>query len=155
MNKGSYSGGKRDRDAAKARKKRDKDNKRARKRMTGTRAVPITTAEAVTGNLNIVEEAIRVRRAAAVERGRTIPSRLFVGSLSWNTTGDDLREAFSQYGPVTEAVVVNDRDTGKSRGFGFVVMENHKDVAAAIDGLNGSEMDGRTIVVNVATERGR
>ena len=56
---------------------------------------------------------------------------------------------------VTEAIIVKDRDTGRSRGFGFVVMTDRKDASKAIDKLNGAELDGRNIVVNVATERSR
>jgi RNA recognition motif-containing protein len=81
--------------------------------------------------------------------------RLFVGGLSWNTTERDLREAFAKYGVVSDAVVMTDRDSGKSRGFGFVTMENRKDGAKAIEGLNGSELDDRKIVVNAATDRAR
>ena len=62
---------------------------------------------------------------------------------------------FGKFGKVTDAVVVSDRDTGKSRGFGFVVMEDRKDAAKAIQELDGSELDGREIVVNLATERKR
>ena len=81
-------------------------------------------------------------------------NKLFVGSLSWDTTGAALEEAFKAYGEVEEAIIVKDRDSGQSRGFGFVTMANRKDAPKAIEALHDSELDGRRIVVNVATERG-
>ena len=65
------------------------------------------------------------------------------------------RYQLGEFGVVSDAVIVADRDTGKSRGFGFVTMENRKDATKAIDALHESELDGRIIVVNVATERSR
>ncbi|MBW1879400.1 MAG: RNA-binding protein [Deltaproteobacteria bacterium] len=81
--------------------------------------------------------------------------KLFVGGLSWNTTDDGLNEAFAQFGEVTEAKVINDRDTGRSRGFGFVTFEDAKDADAAASSLDGSTLDGRSIRVNEANERPR
>ena len=75
-------------------------------------------------------------------------SKLFVGSLPYTTTNDDLQQLFAQFGTVASAVVINDRDTGRSKGFGFVEMTNDSEGQAAIDGLNGSEISGRSIVVN-------
>ena len=79
--------------------------------------------------------------------------KLFVGSLSWNIDDDGLRSAFSKYGNVTDAKVINDRETGRSRGFGFVTMENGDEADEAMEALNGSEIDGRAINVNEAKER--
>jgi RNA recognition motif-containing protein len=79
--------------------------------------------------------------------------KLFVGSLSWNTNDDGLREAFTQFGEVSEAKVITDRMTGRSRGFGFVTFEDDAAADAAISALNGTELDGRTIRVDVARER--
>jgi RNA recognition motif-containing protein len=76
---------------------------------------------------------------------------LYVGNLPFNTTSDDLRDAFGQYGTVSRAQVVSDRETGRSRGFGFVEMEDGGD--AAIDALNGTEFQGRTLTVNEARPR--
>ena len=76
-----------------------------------------------------------------------------VGSLSWDTTDGTLRELFSEYGNVTEAVILRDRNTGQSRGFGFVTFSDRKDGAKAIEQLDGCELDGRRIGVCVATER--
>lgn len=76
---------------------------------------------------------------------------IFVGSLAWATTSEGLERAFSQFGVVTSAKVVSDRETGRSKGFGFVEMESGGD--EAIRALNGSDLDGRTIVVNEARPR--
>jgi cold-inducible RNA-binding protein len=78
-------------------------------------------------------------------------SNLYVGNLSYQTTADDLREAFSQHGTVTRTQVVSDRETGRSRGFGFVEMADGGD--AAITAMNGVEFQGRTLTVNEARPR--
>jgi RNA recognition motif-containing protein len=76
--------------------------------------------------------------------------KLYVGSLSWGTTEDGLREAFSQAGTVESAWIKIDRDTGRSGGFGFVEMATEEEAQAAIDMWNGKELDGRQLVVNEA-----
>lgn len=76
--------------------------------------------------------------------------KLFVGGLSWGTTEDTLRNHFAQAGQVTSAQIITDKFTGKSRGFGFVEMANPDDADRAIQELNGSQLDGRAIVVNEA-----
>lgn len=77
-------------------------------------------------------------------------TKLFIGSLSWGTTSQTLREHFEKAGTVTDAVVISDRMTGRSKGFGFVEMASAEEAKAAIDMLNNSELDGRKIVVNEA-----
>ena len=79
--------------------------------------------------------------------------KLFVGSLSYSTTSEDLGEAFARAGAVASASVITDRMTGKSRGFGFVEMERDEDADAAIDMWNGKDLGGRAITVNVARPR--
>lgn len=79
--------------------------------------------------------------------------RIFVGGLSYNTTSGELQQAFEAVGPVASAEVVTDRETGRSRGFGFVEMQNEADTPTAIKQLEGSELDGRTLTVNEAKER--
>lgn len=81
--------------------------------------------------------------------------KLFVGSLSWDTNDNGLRDAFAQHGEVTEATVITDRDSGRSRGFGFVTFADDEAADKAIAALNESELDGRTIKVDVAQERNR
>lgn len=155
MSRGNYSMGKRQRDTEKARKKRRKAERRMLKREQGPSEVPIATPEDVTGDLVAAERAAKAKRAAAEKGARTIQSRLFVGGLSWDTTVDGLKAAFAEIGEVADAVVVTDRDTGRSRGFGFVTMADHRDGARAIDELDGTELDGRSILVKPATDRNR
>jgi len=76
---------------------------------------------------------------------------LYVGNLSFDSTADDLRQAFGQYGTVTSATVITDRETGRSRGFGFVEMDDGGEEAIAA--LNGTELQGRTLKVNEARPR--
>ena len=80
-------------------------------------------------------------------------TRLYVGNLSFQTTSDDLRDHFAQIGNVESAQVVEDRMTGRSRGFGFVEMTSPEEAAAAIDQLNGKEFGGRNLTVNEARPR--
>jgi len=80
-------------------------------------------------------------------------TKLFVGSLPWTTTKDELAQFFSQVGTVTDATVVSDRATGRSRGFGFVEMSTDEEAKKAVDELNGKELGGRAIVVNEARPR--
>ncbi|MBP9667833.1 RNA-binding protein [Candidatus Saccharibacteria bacterium] len=75
---------------------------------------------------------------------------LFVGSLAYATTDDTLRAFFEQIGAVASARVISDRDSGRSKGFGFVEMENDSDNQKAVDQLNGKELDGRAINVSLA-----
>jgi RNA recognition motif-containing protein len=77
-------------------------------------------------------------------------SKLYVGSLSYDTTDDSLKSAFEQAGTVQSAVVIMDKMTNKSRGFGFVEMSSDEEAKKAIEMLNGKELDGRAIVVNEA-----
>ena len=80
-------------------------------------------------------------------------NKLFVGSLSWDTTDEGLEEAFAEHGSVSEAKVITDRNTGRSRGFGFVTFENEEDASAAMDAMNNTELDGRTIRVDFAHDK--
>lgn len=75
---------------------------------------------------------------------------LFIGSLAYATTDDGLKAFFEQVGPVVSARVIMDRDSGRSKGFGFVEFENDDDNQKAVDQLNGKELDGRTINVSLA-----
>ena len=75
---------------------------------------------------------------------------IFVGNLSFNTSEDELRQLFEAYGQVERVSILTDRDTGRSRGFGFVEMPNSEEGEKAIAGLNGTQVGGRTINVNEA-----
>jgi RNA recognition motif-containing protein len=80
-------------------------------------------------------------------------SKLYVGNLSYNTTSSDLETLFSQHGSVQSAEVIADRETGRSKGFGFVQMGSDQEAAAAIAAFNGKEHDGRALTVNEAKPR--
>jgi RNA recognition motif-containing protein len=80
-------------------------------------------------------------------------NKLFVGNLSFNTTENDLQDAFAAFGTVTEANLMMDRSTGRPRGFGFVTMGTPEEAQKAIEGLNGKSIDGRALTVNLARPR--
>ncbi len=80
-------------------------------------------------------------------------NRLYVGNLSFNSNGETVRAAFQQFGEVTDVHVVSDRETGQSRGFGFVTMGSAAEAAKAIAEMNGALLDGRPLRVNEAEER--
>ncbi len=81
--------------------------------------------------------------------------KLYVGNLPFSTGSEDLRRLFAQYGTVDDAIVISDRDTGRSRGFGFVEMSTAEEANNAIEGLNGTDIGGRQVNVNIARERSR
>jgi RNA recognition motif-containing protein len=80
-------------------------------------------------------------------------AKLYVGNISFNTTENDLQDAFSAHGVVSEANLITDRVTGQPRGFAFVTMATAEDAQKAISALNGAELDGRALTVNEARER--
>ncbi len=80
-------------------------------------------------------------------------NKLFVGNLSFNTTENDLNDAFAAFGTVTETNLMMDRATGRPRGFGFITMSSAEEAQKAIEGMNGKDMDGRALTVNVAKPR--
>lgn len=77
-------------------------------------------------------------------------TKLFVGNLSFNTTENDLQDAFAAHGTVVEANLMTDRQTGRARGFGFVTMSTPEEAQAAVNALNGASLDGRALTVNEA-----
>lgn len=76
--------------------------------------------------------------------------KLFVGNISWDTTDESLGEAFGEFGAVEEAVIIKDKFSGRSKGFGFVTYTDDSAADAAIDAMNGKELDGRELTVNEA-----
>ena len=80
-------------------------------------------------------------------------NKLFVGNLSFNTTENDLQDAFAAHGTVTETNLMMDRTTGRPRGFGFVTMGSAEEAQKAIEGMNGKDVDGRALTVNIARPR--
>jgi cold-inducible RNA-binding protein len=81
-------------------------------------------------------------------------SKLFVGGLAWKTDDASLSKAFASFGNVVEAKVVTDRDTGRSRGFGFVTFADEEAASKAREGMNGQALDGRTLRVDLANNQG-
>ena len=79
--------------------------------------------------------------------------KIYVGNLSYDVDEDKLNTMFTKYGSVDSATVIIDRDSGRSKGFGFVEMSDQKQAQAALDGLNGTDLDGRSITVNEARPR--
>jgi RNA recognition motif-containing protein len=82
-----------------------------------------------------------------------VSTKLFVGSLPWSVNDEKLKQTFEKHGSVVSAKVILDRGTSRSKGFGFVEMENSEDASKAMRALNNSEIDGRNIVVNEAKAR--
>ena len=81
---------------------------------------------------------------------QTMNKKLYVGSLPYSVTEDELRELFSEFGPVESARIITDKFTGQSKGFGFVEMANGEDAKKAVEGMNGKQVSGRTLIVNDA-----
>jgi cold-inducible RNA-binding protein len=80
-------------------------------------------------------------------------NKLYIGGMSWDTTEEELQAAFKEFGEVVEAKVITDRETGRSRGFGFITYANRDDANTAIDKMNGKLLGGRTLTVNEAREK--
>jgi RNA recognition motif-containing protein len=155
MARNSYSAGKRQRERDKEKKRKAKAA-RLQNRGDSGGGIPVATVDEIQGGLMSIEEVLQVAagggRPDGEEQKSGVPSRLFVGGLDWRVTSEQLKEFFEGIGPVSDAFVVKDRDTGDSRGFGFVTMDR-KDAAAAIEKLNGESLEGRALVVRPATER--
>ena len=79
--------------------------------------------------------------------------KIYVGNLPWSTTDTDLQELFTTYGSVTSARVITDRETGRSRGFGFVEFDDDGEAQSAMEAMDGQDLDGRTLRVNEANDR--
>ncbi len=155
MSGGGFSPGKRNRELEQQRKQQEKMQRRAVRRERGPSEPQVVTADMVQRGLPSIEEAMRnlETRAKGGSSAASIPARLFVSGLADDVTEHDLREIFGAHGPVADAIVMVDRATKAPRGFGFVTMANRRDAPKAIDTLDGSELKGRRLVVNVATER--
>lgn len=80
-------------------------------------------------------------------------TQLFVGSLPFRMSDDELKELFTEFGEVSSAKIISDRETGRSRGFGFVEFDSEDEAQAAIKAMNGKDVDGRALTVNVARPR--
>lgn len=82
-------------------------------------------------------------------------NKVFVGGLSWNTTDQGLHDAFKPFGEIVEAKVITDRDTGRSRGFGFVTFQDPNSAKESVSSMNGKELDGRQLRVDIANDKPR
>ena len=154
-----YSGGKRSREASRDLKKREKEDRLRRNRELRARGVEPggqISSDPSTATLPEVRlEDVVISVAGRPRRGDFGPTKLFVGGLSSETTTDDLRSSFAKFGDIVDVAVISDRATNQSRGFGFVSYQSSADAEAAIKGMNGVELDGRTLKVNRAEARPR
>ncbi len=108
--------------------------------------------------LNIITDFCRYATLKAggrvrVRKEKQMAKKLYVGNLSYNVSSSELEQLFGQHGQVTSAQIINDRDTGRSKGFGFVEMSSDQEADAAIAALNGQDHDGRALTVNEARPR--
>lgn len=149
----AFRSGKRDREAARDQKNQEKRDRLQRNReQRGGRGPDIGEAVAPMGEVSLDD--ISPSGVASVKGlDRRMPMRLFVGGLSWDTSDADLRKLFEPFGEVSEASIVTDRDSGRSRGFGFVTMADTAAGKQAMRELDGTDLDGRRIKVNPAGAR--
>jgi hypothetical protein len=155
MNRG-FTGGKRNREAARDLKKREKEERLRRNRELRARGIDpdmSDMAEPVAPLPEVKLEDIVIGVPSQPRREDFGPVKLFVGGLSPDTTTADLRAAFAKLGELVDAAVVIERATNQSRGFGFVSYATSAAAEAAIKQMNGAELDGRTLRVNRAEER--
>jgi len=158
MNRG-FTGGKRNREASRDLKKKQKEARLRRNRELRARGIDPDMAEpqdmAAEGAAlpEVKLEDVVISVAPRPRRTDFGPIKLFVGGLTADTTAADLRTAFAPFGDIVEAVVVPDRSTGRSRGFGFVSYHTPTAAEAAIKEMNGKEIDGQPIKVNRAEVR--
>ena len=159
MARSNYSAGKRQREKERAKKKKEKMERARERSRSGGGGVPVATVDEIQGGMMTIDQVMKNIEGGGDGEGQeqraTIPSRLFIGGLDWRVTDDELRKKLEEYGLVTDVHIVKDRDTGDSRGFGFVTMANRKDADKAIKQLDGQEFSGRNLVVRQATERNR
>jgi RNA recognition motif-containing protein len=153
----NFSGGKRQREATRDRRRKEKEERLRRNRslrslgngaaVDGEPAVEGLDQQALP---EVKLEDVVISVAPQPRKQSNGPVKLFVGGLSWNTTSEDLRGAFAKFGNIEEASVVADRLTGRSRGFGFVSFTSSEHAAEAVKQMNGADLDGRTLRVNSA-----
>ena len=153
-----YAGGKRQREAERDKKKKEKmERLRQNRAMRAQGMDPGPDEPGLSGDSGRLPEVkledIVISVAPRPKRGTVGPVKLFVGGLSWDTTTEDLTTAFAKFGTVLDATVILDRTTGRSRGFGFVTFDKPPDAMEAVKAMNGAELDGRILKVNLAESR--
>jgi RNA recognition motif-containing protein len=146
-------GGKRQREAARDKKKNDKADRLRRNRVARERGEIPPEVEAMAEPLPEVRLEDIMITVPSQPRRNVGPVRLFVGGLDSGTTQETLRTAFAQFGVVEDVTVILDRATGRSRGFGFVTFTASADATAAMAAMNGRELEGRILKVNNAESR--
>jgi len=152
MNRG-YSGGKRNREAARDLKKKQKEQRLQRNRELRARGIDPHLDEMAQPEAPLPEvklEDVVIGVASQPRREGFGPVKLFVGGLSLETTATDLRTSFAKFGELVDVAVISERGTNRSRGFGFVTCATSTAADSAIAEMNGVELDGRTIKVNRA-----
>ncbi|HEY7371831.1 MAG TPA: RNA-binding protein [Polyangia bacterium] len=152
----AFSGGKRNREASRDLKKRQKEDRLRRNRDLRARGLDpdlVDPANAPAPLPEVKLEDVVISVPSQSRRADFGPIKLFVGGLSTDTTAADLRRWFAPFGDVADAIVVTDRGTGRSRGFGFVSYRSPAAAEAATKGLDGVEVDGQTLKVNRAETR--
>lgn len=150
-----FSGGKRQREAERDRRKEAKQERLRRNR--AIRATGDTDTSDIAAPIEQLPEVniddIVVGVPSRPRRNLDAPTKLFVGGLNWDTNAEGLRGAFARFGTLVNVDIVPDRNTGRSRGFGFVTFEKDADAEAAVKAMNGAELDGRMLRVNRAEAR--
>jgi RNA recognition motif-containing protein len=150
----NYTGGKRQREMQRDRRKKEKaarlDYNRSMRQGRGDGA-PVVGVQEQLPEVKLEDVVISV--AAQPRRNTVGPVKLFVGGMSWETTTEGLRDAFAKFGKIDDVIVILDRTTGRSRGFGFVTFERAIDAAEAIKAMDGADLEGRPIKVNNAEKR--
>jgi RNA recognition motif-containing protein len=152
----AFTGGKRDREAKRDLKKRQKAERLRRNRDLRARGIdPDQTLEPAeqSGLPEVKLEDVVISVSAQSRRADFGPTKLFVGGLGPSTTAGDLRTFFSRYGELVDVVVIPNRSTGRSRGFGFVSYKDASAAEQAIKGMDGVELDGHPLKVNRADVR--
>jgi RNA recognition motif-containing protein len=157
MNRG-YTGGKRNREASRDLRKKEKEDRLRRNRDLRARGIDpdVLDSPELAENAPLPEvklEDVIIGVASRPRRGDFGPTKLFVGGLSSDTTTEDLRASFAKFGDIVDVVVIADRATSQSRGFGFVTYSSSTVAETAIKEMNGVELDGRTLKVNRAETR--
>jgi hypothetical protein len=153
-----FSGGKRSREANRDLKKKEKEERLRRNRDLRARGIDpdVADVEAASEAAPLPEVALEDVVISVAPRSREAnfgPIEVFVGGLSSRTTAADLRASFAPFGDLVDAVVIADRSTGHSRGFGFVSYKSAAAAEAAIKGMHGADLDGHTLRVNRAEAR--
>ena len=152
----AFSGGKRNREASRDLKKRQKEDRLRRNRDLRARGLDPDLVDPTGAPTQLPEvklEDVVISVPSQSRRADFGPIKLFVGGLSTDTTAADLRRWFEKFGDFVDAMVVADRGTGRSRGFGFVSFRSPAAAEAATKGMNGVEVDGQTLKVNRAEAR--